>query len=368
VSRALVAEVAVPPHSVAPPEHVTDADAFETLTGPDTAATPVAMPAASAGSRSATVVSAEVVQPPPAPRAVQDEEPVLSRAPMTSPDADPDVVPLPVPAHPAISQVTLAPAELAANSSLPGAGAPVAALRIDRSSLALSPTSEADSAVHLPADAVQDEDPLVSRTDAAAPGTAERPVTLPVLPLSQAPPSVSQVASACDWSARVSATQAPMHDADAAVRRSAPSDDDSPPPPDSLRQEPPPDSHAALALSGVAVLDCPHPRASPSHLADARDSPSAPRLDALLPQPDSSHDASAFDSPEDEDAPQPDTPDRATHRSESRSPSADSLTDPHSTNAPSEPHPAAAPSPSRSSSDASRTSRSVASINSSVAS
>jgi hypothetical protein len=40
VSRALVAEVAVPPHSVVAPEHVTDAEAFETLTGPDTARTP----------------------------------------------------------------------------------------------------------------------------------------------------------------------------------------------------------------------------------------------------------------------------------------------------------------------------------------
>jgi hypothetical protein len=36
VSRALVAEVAVPPHSVAAPEHSTEAFAFDTLTGPET--------------------------------------------------------------------------------------------------------------------------------------------------------------------------------------------------------------------------------------------------------------------------------------------------------------------------------------------
>jgi hypothetical protein len=135
-----------------------------------------------------------------------------------------------------------------------------------------------------------------------------------------------------------------------------------------LSHDPPPVSHAAVAPSGVATLRCSHPL-EPAHRADARDSPSAPRLDALLPQPESSHDASALDPPDSEDAPHPeDTPDRHTSRSESRSPSADSLTDPHAVNAPSDPHPAAAPSPSRSSSDTVSTCRSVASISSSVAS
>src|SRR5439155_22891336 len=96
--------------------------------------------------------------------------------------------------------------------------------------------------------------------------------------------------------------------------------------------------------------------------------PSAPRREALLLQPVVSQDAADVEPPDFEDAPQPvDTPDRQTSRSEVRFPFADSLADPHATNAPSDPHPATEPSPSRSSSDTVLASRSVASISSSVA-
>ncbi|WP_147256890.1 hypothetical protein [Pseudonocardia hierapolitana] len=194
----------------------------------------------------------------------------------------------------------------------------------------------------------------------------------PLLRLSQPPPAVSHDASAPSRSAAVLTPHVPLHDADAAVLRSEPAEGAPVSlvgPLDPLRHEPPSDSQSALARSRVAVLDCSHPRAFPSHRADALvTSPPTPRLDALLPHPESSHDASAFDPPDEDDAPQLDTPDRHSRRSESRSPSADSLADPQPTNAPSESQPADAPSPSRSSSDTVRTSRSVASINSSVAS
>ncbi|GAA0925158.1 hypothetical protein GCM10009559_09820 [Pseudonocardia zijingensis] len=134
-----------------------------------------------------------------------------------------------------------------------------------------------------------------------------------------------------------------------------------------LSHDPPAASQDASAPSSSARVRTSH---SPVHRADAFFAvPSAPRLDALLRQPESSHDASDFDPPDFDDAPHPDvTPDRHSFRSESRSPSADSLTDPQAVNAPSESQPAVDPSPSRSSSDTSRTSRSEASISSSVAS
>jgi hypothetical protein len=116
VSRALVELVAVPPHSVAAPEHSTEPVACDTLTGPDTAATPV-VPGLSAGSRSATVVSAAFEQLPPAPCAVQDEVPVLSRTPFTSPEAPPDVVLLPDAVHVAAAHSTSLPAVLEADST-----------------------------------------------------------------------------------------------------------------------------------------------------------------------------------------------------------------------------------------------------------
>ncbi|OLS98429.1 hypothetical protein BJF90_09145 [Pseudonocardia sp. CNS-004] len=62
----------------------------------------------------------------------------------------------------------------------------------------------------------------------------------------------------------------------------------------------------------------------------------------------------------------PDNPDRAVHRSVCCFPFAVSTTEPHWTNAPSEPHPPAAPRPSRRSPGSTSTSRSVSSISSSV--
>jgi hypothetical protein len=118
VSRALVDDAAVPPHSPMPPPHSTEAVAFDTLTGPETAAAR----RSEDGSRSATVVSVAVAQPPPAPRAVQDEEPVLLRTPATSPDAEPEVVLHPRPVQDAVAQSTRAPASLPALSSRPAEG------------------------------------------------------------------------------------------------------------------------------------------------------------------------------------------------------------------------------------------------------
>jgi hypothetical protein len=123
VSRALVELDAVPPHSVASPEQATWAEACDTLTGPVTGVTPparVAPPAA--GIRSPTVVSALVVQPPPAPRAVHEEEPVLSRTPVASPEAAPDVVLDPDPVQLATAQSSCALAVLEASSSRPAEG------------------------------------------------------------------------------------------------------------------------------------------------------------------------------------------------------------------------------------------------------
>jgi len=184
VSRALVAEVAVPPHSVAAPEHSTDASAVDTLTGPDTAATPDS--AASAGSRSATVVPVDVEQLPPAPCAEHFDVPVLSRTPFTSPDAPPEVVLDPDATHVAAAQSTCDPAELDASNSraatvLP---APVAASWSDHdSSAARSDTCELDSTPHPPSRASHCEEALVVRTGAAAPAAAGVPVTAPVVAL-----------------------------------------------------------------------------------------------------------------------------------------------------------------------------------------
>src|ERR1700754_1901699 len=104
-----------------------------------------------------------------------------------------------------------------------------------------------------------------------------------------------------------------------------------------LSHDPEPVSQAADVPSGVAMLCWSHPRADPSQRADALvTSPSAPRLDALLPQPgsepDSVHDADALCSPDFDDTPHAETPERATQLSRSCSPSAFSLTEPHPTN------------------------------------
>jgi len=192
VSRALVDDFAVPPHSVAAPEHATDAAAFDTLTGPDTGVTPavVAASAASAGSRSATVVSADVVQLPPAPWAVQDEDPVLSRTPFTSPDAPPEVLLDPAPVHVAVRQESSEPAVLEATSSRTAAVVPFTAAvsRFDHEgSEALSLTWELDSAAHSPPLALQFEDALVVRTGAFAPVPAGVPTAVPVVALFAVP-------------------------------------------------------------------------------------------------------------------------------------------------------------------------------------
>jgi hypothetical protein len=170
VSRALVEELAVPPHAVAAPEHSTDAVACDPLTGPDTAATPDAG-SASAGSRSATVVSAAVEQPPPAPCAVQVEVPVLSRTPVTSPDAPPEVVLVPDATQAAAAHPTSLPALLDAAGSRPAGAVPVAAAVSCSSqdgSAARSDTRESDSTPHPPAFASHDEEAFVVRTGAAA--------------------------------------------------------------------------------------------------------------------------------------------------------------------------------------------------------
>jgi hypothetical protein len=191
VSRALVDDFAVPPHSVTAPEHATDAAAFDTLTGPDTGVTPaVVAVAASAGSRSATVVSADVVQLPPAPWAVQDEEPVLSRTPLTSPEAPPEVVLEPAPVHVAVRQETSEPAVLEAASSRTASVVPFTAAltRSDHEgSVALSLTCELDSAAHPPPFALQFEEALVVRTGASAPFRTGVPTAVPVVALFAAP-------------------------------------------------------------------------------------------------------------------------------------------------------------------------------------
>jgi hypothetical protein len=178
VSRALVDEVAVPPHSVAAPEHSKDAFAVDMLTGPDTAARPDS--AASLASRFSTVVSAAVVQLPPAPCEVHFEVPVLSRTPFTSPDAPPEVVLDPDATHDAVSQSTCEPAELDASSTRAAAVLPAASCSDD--SATRSDTCELDSTPQPPSLALHCEEPLVVRTGAFFPA-AEAPVTVPVVAL-----------------------------------------------------------------------------------------------------------------------------------------------------------------------------------------
>jgi hypothetical protein len=190
VSRALVELVAVPPHSVAAPEHCTEPVACDTLTGPDTAATPDAG-SASAGSRSATVVSAALLQLAPAPWAVQEEVPVLSRTPFTSPEAPPEVVLLPDATQLAAAHSTSLPAVLDAVSSR-AAGFPAPVSWSDHEVwAALSDTWEFDSTPHPPAFASHCEDALVVRTGAAAPAVAAAPVAVPVVALLALPLQVA---------------------------------------------------------------------------------------------------------------------------------------------------------------------------------
>jgi hypothetical protein len=184
VSRALVDVLVVPPHSPRPPPHSADAVVCDTLTGPDTGTTPPACRVRRpvAGLRSLTVVSVLAVQSPPAPRELQNEEAVLSRSPITSPDAAPDVVLDPDPAHCAVLHSTVAPAVLDAVSSRIGSTCPAAAAarRAARDGVAVtsSPTCEAASIEQLPS---QFDAALVSRTGAAAPAVAGTPVTFPLV-------------------------------------------------------------------------------------------------------------------------------------------------------------------------------------------
>jgi hypothetical protein len=180
VSRALVDDAAVPPHSPVPPLHCTDAVACDTLTGPDTAATTPSED----GSRSATVVSVAVEQPPPAPRAVQDDVPVLLRTPATSPDAAPEVVLHPRPVHDAVTHSTRAPASLPALSSRPAEGTVRAEASRDCGDrgvglAAASLTWDTESVTHPPSAAAHVDAALVSRTGAAPPARAGAPVTFP---------------------------------------------------------------------------------------------------------------------------------------------------------------------------------------------
>ncbi|WP_343959610.1 hypothetical protein [Pseudonocardia alaniniphila] len=187
VSRALVELDAVPPQVPSAPSQRTCADAWETLTGPDAAVTPSA---ASAGSRSATVVSVAVEQFPPAPCTVQLVVAVLSRTPTTSPEAAPVVVLVAAPRHSATAQSACAPAVLDAASSRPGA--PSAAACTPSVRATVSVTSEADSAPQMPAVVSHVEEPLVVRTAGFAPAAAA-PVTLPLVVVAALP--VQAVAS-----------------------------------------------------------------------------------------------------------------------------------------------------------------------------
>ncbi|GAA5123099.1 hypothetical protein GCM10023320_34390 [Pseudonocardia adelaidensis] len=190
VSRALVELFAVPPHSVAAPEHCTVAFACDTLTGPDTCTTPAVAAVSPAGSRSDTVVSAAVLQLPPAPCAVQDEVPVLSRTPFTSPDAPPDVVLDPDATQLAAAQSISVSAVLDADSSRVAKALPVAAAAVCSShdgSAARSDTCESDCTPQPPAFASHCEEALVVRTGAAAPAFAGVPVAVPVVALDAFP-------------------------------------------------------------------------------------------------------------------------------------------------------------------------------------
>src|SRR5690606_20447006 len=346
---------------------------------------PAATRSADQGSRSTSVFPASDVdsaaQPPSA--TVQDDDPPVSRTgaaasalaglsvavPLVTADARPR--------HPS-SHSTLPPAVLDADasSSSPSAREPLRAEQVppftaqsawaavtDRRGWASASTT--DASVLVRAEPVQPVSQPVSASASTSPSSLTSTRLDVPQPLADAQSAAPLPATCRSVVRSAEARRTVSSAASSASDRSR----SRPEPLESLWQVPPPDSHSALALSGVARLDCPQ-SPPPSHHADARVCvPFAPRLDALLRQPESSHEASAFEPPDSDDAPQPDeTPDRHSRRCESRFPSADSLTDPQAVNAPSESQPAAEPSASRSSSETVRTSRSVASIRSSVAS
>jgi hypothetical protein len=193
-SKALVELVAVPPQDGLS-EHCTTAPAWETLTGPDTAATAAS---AAAGSRSSTVLSLVALHPPPAPCTAQLDEPLLARTPLTSPDAAPEVAESAVPSQPAPAQLARASARLAANNAESDPSDTAASLLPDGEEA--PPTCELDSAEHPPADVPQLEDPLVvrfaDRTPSAAAPVTVRPVALAPLPLQPTAPAHSTLTTA----------------------------------------------------------------------------------------------------------------------------------------------------------------------------
>jgi hypothetical protein len=184
VSRALVAAVAVPPQLPVPPSpvHWTEALEVDTLTGPETAAAPFAPGSAT---RSATWVPVCAPQVPPAPCAVHPAVPVLSRTPLTSPEAAPVVFAVLDPVHCASTQSTFVVAELDAVSVVRAAVA-AAVWSPARSVAAVSRTSELDSVPQPPAVAWQVVVELVVRTAAGLPASAA-PVILPVVAVAALP-------------------------------------------------------------------------------------------------------------------------------------------------------------------------------------
>jgi hypothetical protein len=165
VSRALVAAIVVPPHSVAAPAHVTFAVASDTDTGPVTFAAPVVGSVAVVAVRFSTVVFVSVEQPPPTPRVVHAVVAWLSRTPVTSPVAPPLVVDAPLPTQPSTWQSAFAPAVLDAVNVRPAGVVPVAANRSRFcAAAAVSPTCDCDWLPHDPPVVEQFADAFVSRT------------------------------------------------------------------------------------------------------------------------------------------------------------------------------------------------------------
>jgi hypothetical protein len=178
VSRALVDDDAEPPHPPGPPEHCTTADACDTLTGPETGATPDTTsprtaPAACVADRSTTSVFASAPHEPPAPWAAHCVDPRLSRTPTMSPEAPPLVAPDPRPEHGATGQSTRTLAWLDAVNTRPtsecvGApGTPPASAALSGPAV-VSPTRELDSAPQRPAVDSHSLAPDVDRTGTCA--------------------------------------------------------------------------------------------------------------------------------------------------------------------------------------------------------
>ena len=360
---------------------------------------PVELDANASPSEDSVSVRLSASHPPP--RTSHDAVPLLSRlasaaGPVPDPFVDPLVVVVPRPEHCAVSQST----------------STVALLLFSEPSVEPS-ASDSETVRHPPPETVQSAPAVVSDVGATVPVVASvvvsvvvsvvtvsamraswsASVELPADPVQPAPQSISasaRTSPASSSSTELEVVQSPpWHRADplpappvvagfsrstvssspALTSRASPVPSPVPPsrlfPELSLSHEPLALSHSADASSGAARERCSH---SPLQRADAWvAAPSAPRLDALLQQPESSHDASAS-TPPTRTTPRTRTTDNPTHRSESRLPSADSLAA-HTPRTPRPTHnPTADPSPSRSSSDTAPASRSVASISSSVAS